>query len=63
MLQEDLFNDLVTVEFDDERYDDYFSTKKDLGKVLKELSKLVGVKRIFNFLSQQMIVKVQNLNQ
>jgi hypothetical protein len=47
---DDTFEALNVTDPEDELFDDFFSNKRDLGKIIKELAKLIGVGTVNNIL-------------
>ncbi len=44
----------------DERFDEFFTNKRDLGKILRNTAKLVGVKAILPMLLERLELSVSH---
>lgn len=51
---DDTFEQFNYVDSQDELFDDFFDDKKDLGKVLRELTKLIGVPTVASILQTKL---------
>jgi len=52
--QGDVFMDFNEQDTNDEQFDEYYSNKRDLGKIVKETAKLVGAKAVTGILSEKL---------
>lgn len=43
---EDIFLDFNKEDTNDEQFDEFYKNKRDLGKIIKELTKLVGAQQV-----------------
>ena len=50
----DLFLELNSTDVQDEQFDEYFFNKRDLGKVLRELIRLLSVQKILPVLESKL---------
>ena len=57
---EDIFLDFNKEDTNDEQFDEFYKNKRDLGKIVKELTKLVGPQTVTGVLKQRLEVTVNN---
>ena len=50
----ELFDELSVVESTDEMFDEFFEAKRDLGKVLRKATQLIGFDRVFGLLMEKL---------
>ena len=50
----DIFLDFNKEDIDCEVFDDYYSNKRDLGKIVRETTKLVGAQQVLSILSKKL---------
>ena len=55
---DDTFEQFNTLETDDEIFDLYFNNKRDLGKIMRETTKLIGVEQVAIILNSKLDVLV-----
>ena len=56
----DVFIDFNNFDTKDERFDEFFNNKRDLGKILRNTAKLVGVKAILPMLLEMLELSVSH---
>ena len=56
----DVFIDFNNFDTKDERFDEFFNNKRDLGKILRNTAKLVGVKAILPMLLERLELSVSH---
>lgn len=54
MKSDDIFLDFNTIDTRDEQFDEYFHNRRDLGKIIKETAKVVGVQQVTTILIQKL---------